>query len=720
MKPSTPTIEFPGVGPARAATLKKLGIRTAQDLAFFFPRDYEFPAPPSRIEDLVEGEPASLVGEITEAELRSRHAGKSVLGVLVENDQGAVRMMFFNQAFRAAQLETGRRVMLSGKPKLNGLRWEFTHPKVTILDADGTLPDPEPLPIYSLVDKLKQTDLRRLSRTVIPEVAPELSEVLPKSLRAAAAELLRGDGYEFDGPLPEIETAIRDIHFPPDARRMTAARLRFVYQELLVMQLALALRRRSLTTQLRAPPVEVSRAVDLQIRDRFGFALTGDQVAAIEQIRRDMSRQFPMNRLLQGDVGSGKTAVALHAMMLAAEAGFQSTIMAPTEVLARQHYESFGEVAAGIHRVGLLCGSMPAGQRRQTLSDVAAGNVDMLVGTQSLLHGNIQFARLGLCVVDEQHKFGVNQRVTLRSGGVDPHYLVMSATPIPRSVAMTIFGDVDLSTIREKPPGRGELNTYLVTDDLRDRWWGFVRKAVTQGRQAFVVTPRVGGNDEGGNDDGDAEIDEMGDVVARPDDVSSVTRVVEELSSGPLSGLRVAMLHGRMPAAEKQSLMQRFADAEIDVLVSTTVIEVGINVPNATVMTIMGAQRFGLAQLHQLRGRVARGGYAGHVAVMTDGPVDPADNERLSIFEKTTDGFELAEADFRIRGPGEMLGRKQSGMPTMLIADLSRDEKVVATARKMAQEIVDVDATLEDPAMAGLRSQVMRRYRRRMDLGDVA
>lgn len=717
MKPSTPAAELPGVTTSRARTLKKLGIVTAQDLAFLFPRGYEFPAPPARVDQLVEGRPASLVGEITEAEVRSRHAGKSIFGALVENESGAFRVLFFNQPFRADILKVGRRVMVSGKPKLSGLRWEMNHPKVVVIDGDGDLPEPTPLPIYPLVEGLKQIDLRRLTSEIVPLVAPEIPEVMPPSIRQTGGDHLRIDGYDFDGPLPGIEPALRGIHFPDDDRTATAARLRFVFQELFVMQLALAIRRRKLTTDLRSPPIEISPAAEARILARFNFELTGDQLAAVDDLRRDMRRQFPMNRMLQGDVGSGKTAVAMYAMFAAAEAGYQSTIMTPTEVLARQHYESFRAAAAVDYRVGLLCGSLTAGERRTTLEALASGEIDMLVGTQSLISDSIKFANLGLCIVDEQHKFGVGQRVGLRGGGIDPHYLVMSATPIPRSVAMTMFGDVDLTTIREKPPGRGEINTYLVGDELKQRWWSFVRKSVDEGRQAFVVAPRVDGHTSG-DDDGDDFDGE--DIAGDVDDVSSVTVVAQELADGPLKGLRIEMLHGRMPADQKQSLMDRFASGKIDVLVSTTVIEVGINVPNATLMTILGAQRFGLAQLHQLRGRVARGSHAGHVAVMTDGDLDPADNERLEIFEKTLDGFELAEADFRIRGPGEMLGRKQSGMPAMLIADLTRDEKVVASARAIAQNLVDEDPHLSDPQIAGLKSQVLRRYQKRLDLGDVA
>jgi ATP-dependent DNA helicase RecG len=327
------------------------------------------------------------------------------------------------------------------------------------------------------------------------------------------------------------------------------------------------------------------------------------------------------------------------------------------------------------------------------------------VGTQALIYGGIEFKSLGLCVIDEQHKFGVAQRVALRSGGVDPHYLVMSATPIPRSVAMTLFGDVELSTLREKPPGRGKVSTYLAHDGWKDRWWGFVRERIDEGRQGFVVAPRVSTPANEGEDG---------------EDVASVEAVFEDLCNGSLADYRLGLLHGRMHPEEKQSIMDAFVAGQIQVLVSTTVIEVGINVPNATVMTILGAQRFGLAQLHQLRGRVARGSHEGHVGVFTDGDTSPEDNERLQVFEQTDDGFELAEADFRLRGPGDMLGRQQSGLPPMRIADLIRDQDVLIAARSIAQSMIDADPDLSGAGLSELRSQVLRRYGKRMNLGDVA
>lgn len=716
------------MGRARAKRLTKLGLRTVQDLLFLFPRDYERPAPPGRVDALRDGEPASLLGVIGESEVVTRTPGKSVFGATVETESGVVRILFFNQAFRADQLFVGRRVMISGSPKLNGLRFEFVHPKVTILDHSENVPEPRMLAIYPLTEGVKQADLRNLVEQLLP-LATGLTEVMPDGLRRDAAERLRECNVDVDGDLPAIDAALRQLHLPIHESAMSAARTRLVFQELFVMQLALAMKRRRSTTNLQAPPLASPAVIDARITNRLPFELTGDQRRAIDEIRADMARQYPMNRLLQGDVGSGKTVVAVYAMMLAVAGGHQAVLMAPTEVLARQHYDTLTTMLNGSRvRIGLLCGSLSANQRRSVFAKTASGEIDLLIGTQALLYGDIEFHRLGLCVVDEQHKFGVNQRVKLRSGGVDPHSLVMSATPIPRSIAMTMFGDVELSTIREKPPGRGKVNTYLAHDGWRDRWWAFVRSRLDEGRQAFVVAPRVGPpEDIAAELPIDAPENPETDLTSSQsppsetaEDVSSVETVFQQLSAGPLADYRVALLHGRMANEDKQAIMQAFAAGRIDVLVSTTVIEVGINVPNATVMTILGAQQFGLAQLHQLRGRVCRGSHAGHVCVFTDGDRSPEENERLKVLEQTDDGFELAEADFRLRGPGDVLGRKQSGMPPMRIADLNRDVEILAVARAMAQEMIDEDPLLESPALALLRDQMMRRYGARLDLGDAA
>lgn len=725
-------IQFvPGVGASRAEMLRRLGVRTAGNALFFFPRDYEFPAQWTPINELRDGQPASLVGRITEVEISSRTPGKSVFGALVENQQGAVRLLFFNQPGRAEQLRRGSLVMVSGIPKLSGFRMEFIHPRVAIFDDEETVPAGQILPIYPLVEGLRQSDLRKVTAKVVEGLSDSIDEVLDEPLRELAASRIDGTLPGVTPPLPGITTALREIHRPSGKEGLEAARRRLIFQELFVLQLALALRRRRLTTALSAPPLTPTPLIDARIRNRFPFELTPDQVTAIGEVGRDMARQFPMNRLIQGDVGSGKTVVAQYALLLAVAHGYQAVMMAPTEVLARQHHQTLTKALAHSRvRIGLLCGSLTPPQRREVLQQIAAGQIDVLVGTQALLYGEVRFAKLGLCVIDEQHKFGVAQRKALRRGDLDPHYLVLSATPIPRTITMTLFGDLDVSTLREKPPGRGAVHTYLAEEAWRDRWWRFVAQRLDEGRQAFVVTPRVRSDKASATAETEltaplapasvAATEDSTVESSTAEDVSSAIETFERLREGPLADYRVDLLHGRMTTQEKAEAMERFAQGRTQVLVTTTVIEVGIDVPNATVMTILGAERFGLAQLHQLRGRVSRGSHEGHVGLFTDAKTSPAENERLQTFAETTDGFAIAEADFRLRGPGDLLGKRQSGMPTMRIADLSRDERILIVAREIAQETIDVDPELSAPAAAGLKQQVLRRYGEVLDLGDVA
>ena len=407
-----------------------------------------------------------------------------------------------------------------------------------------------------------------------------------------------------------------------------------------------------------------------------------------------------MNRLLQGEVGSGKTAVAEYAMLLAVAHGYQSVLMAPTEVLARQHLRTLNE---DLHqsrvRIELLTGSLTATQRQKLKESVQAGDVDLVIGTQALLHEDLEFPRLGLVVIDEQHKFGVRQRATLKSAGADPHYLVMTATPIPRTVTMSLFGDLDVSTIRQSPPGRQNVHTYLGSEDQREQWWEFFRNKLREGRQGYVITPRV--------EDGESE------------GLASVEEEYERLANGPLEAFRVDLIHGRMSPSDKEVAMDSFRSGATQVLVATSVIEVGVNVPNATVMTIENGERFGLAQLHQLRGRVRRGKFPGFVCVFAV-PGNPAAADRLEALARSTDGFELAEIDFSLRGPGDLFGTRQHGMPPLRIADLQRDLDVLEEARRDAQSLfADEEPALLQPDFDRLKLQVLRRYGKALDLGDV-
>ena len=700
---TTPAQYLKGVGPQRAELLLKLGIRNGQDALFFFPRDYQQPAKRVRIADLVNDEPATIVARVTELDQRVTGGGRTILGVLVEDDSGAARLLFFNQSFRLQSIHRGESLLITGTPKLNGFRFEFVHPTIVPIAEEEVAIVDQILPVYPLTEGLKQSSMRKVMANVSEQLADAVPEVLPDSIRKAAE-------------LVGISEALKTIHQPIDDERLSRARHRLIFQELLVQQLALAMRRRRLTTDLKSPPLTPSAEINAAIQRRFPFQLTGDQQRAITDVGRDMSRQFPMNRLIQGDVGSGKTVIAQYAMLLAVAHKHQAVLMAPTDILARQHLKTFSKALEESRvRIGLLTGSIKTAQRRATLEAAAAGKVDLLIGTHALLYGGIELPKLGLVVIDEQHKFGVNQRAKLRGDGLDPHYLVLSATPIPRTVAMTMFGDLELSTLREKPPGRGAVKTYLAKDDWKDRWWKFVAERLDEGRQAYVVTPLVNFQsepklDNPSNDEGRTE----------QEDPSSAEAAYRQLSSGPLKDYRLGLLHGRMSPEEKADVMQRFAEGRIQVLVSTTVIEVGIDVANATVMTILGAERFGLAQLHQLRGRISRGKHTGHMGVFTDGPGSPEENQRLQVLAETDDGFELAEADFRMRGPGDLLGTRQSGMPPLKIADPIRDADILIEARVLAHTIIDDDPQLEAEEFQRLKQQVLRKYGNVLMLGDVA
>jgi len=700
-----------GVGPDRGLLLQKLGLRTAQDLLFHFPRSYEFPPPLQTIAELQSGTQAAIVAQITEKEQRLTSSSKWMLGVLVEDSSGAARLIFFQPSGLTERFQRGQWLLIIGTPRLNGFRMEFVHPKVVIVDDPQEFRGGSILPVYGLTEGLQQSFLRRLIARTVEEVAGEVPEVLPVTIR---------ERYD----LPGIAAALEGIHRPQSQEQLEKSRERFIFQELLVLQLALALRRRRLTTDLRSLPLPATPEIDAAIRKRFPFSLTGDQERAIREVATDMGRQFPMNRLIQGDVGSGKTVVAEYAMLLAVAHHAQGVLMAPTELLARQHYATFER---GLHasrvRLGLLTGTLRPHERRAILGQAAAGEIDILIGTQALLHADVQLPRLGLVVIDEQHKFGVAQRAQLRGDGIDPHCLVLSATPIPRTMAMTLFGDLELSTLREKPAGRGIVKTYLARNDWRDRWWDFVRQRLDEGRQAFVVTPLVKRGDELPSpkeeipSSENEEADESGETT--PEDVSTAESIYHQLSQGPLREYRVGLLHGRLSGDAKQAIMDQFSQGRLQVLVCTSVIEVGIDIPNATVMTILGAERFGLAQLHQLRGRIGRGKHPGHVGIFTDCNGHPEQFERLQVLARCDDGFELAEADYRLRGPGDLLGTRQSGLPPLRIADPQRDQELLMAARELAQERIEDDPHLENPEHARLRAQVLRRYGKVLELGDV-
>jgi ATP-dependent DNA helicase RecG len=649
---------------------------------------------------------------VEDIDQRNTSAGGCILGVLIRGRTGHLRAIWFNQPHMRERFTFGQHVMFSGKPKHEGLAWQMTHPRVEVLDDEEEEPVTKLLPVYPLTEGLQQWQMRKIVRAAVETYVPVLDEVFP------------GEYLEAHDLLP-LHQALPQIHFPSDQASLDRARRRLVYQELLILQLALAVRRQQQHDQRKAPALEATAKIDARIRRLFPFELTAGQQKAISEIAADMAGPLPMNRLLQGDVGSGKTVVAVYAMLLAVAHGYQAVLMAPTEVLARQHAQTLERMLAAREkgdsphlceapvgpfrqmgtvpffprvRRASLTGGLTPNQRAALLQVIAAGEIDLLVGTQAIIQEDVSFAKLGLVVIDEQHKFGVRQRAVLKQAGPDPHYLVMTATPIPRSVTMTLFGDLDVSTLRDSPPGRQKVNTYLANEDQRAKWWDFFRKKLHEGRQGFVVTPLV----------------EESDVA----EAASLDETYETLSNGELEAFRLGLIHGRLTPAEKDAAMDRFRSGETQVLVCTSVVEVGVDVPNATLMTIEGGHRFGLAQLHQLRGRISRGKFPGFCCVFGDPQTDES-RERLKAFVASTDGFELAETDFRIRGPGDIFGTKQHGLPPLRIADLLRDQSILEEARRDAHALASADPGLASEAHAKLRRMMLARYGKALELGDV-
>jgi ATP-dependent DNA helicase RecG len=555
-------------------------------------------------------------------------------------------------------------------------------------------------PIYPLTEGLQQHHLRKIVRNALPVYVPLLDEVFPELFLA-------------DNKLLHIHEAVRQIHFPESQTDADTARRRFIFQELFILQAALAIRRLQRQTTLKAPAMEISPKVDTRIRKLFPFALTESQEQVIREITADLRQPIPMNRLLQGDVGSGKTVIAVYAMLLAVAHDYQAAFMAPTEVLARQHLRTLQLMLEHSRvKIAPLFGGQKPAERAKVLEDIASGEAKIIVGTHAIIATEIGFQQLGLVVIDEQHKFGVRQRAKLKTGtGFDPHYLVMTATPIPRSVTMTLFGDLDVSIMRGLPPGRRKISTYLAAPEQREQWWEFVRKKLREGRQAYIVVPLV------------EESEQF--------DACSIRKTYDALTIGPLRGFSLAVLHGRMSNEEKEKVMYDFRTGETQVLIATSVIEVGVDVPNATLMTIENGERFGLAQLHQLRGRIGRGEHPSFCTVFSDALHKPHNVstgtssrsedalERLKAFVVSTDGFKLAEVDFALRGPGELFGTQQHGLPPFHIADLARDREVLLEVRPIALEMVRNDPGLAQPEHGKIRKQVLVRYGKVLELGDV-
>ncbi len=656
-----------GVGPKKKAELNKLGIATVYDLLTYFPRTYEDQSVLTHIADLHAGETATVSGTIVNLHEQSGRRGLSILTAFLNDGTGILQVTWFNQKYLKNKLKTGRRVFVSGKPTYAfGGQGQFAMSQLhyfQILDKDEK---PEGLcgilPVYPATERLNQKFFRTLMEEALSEL-PELSELIPEDI---------GRAYHLMGRA----AALRAIHFPPDGETLKKARYRLAFSELYLIQCGLLLlKKQSQETDLgiRFQP---NGPLVKKVTANLPFTLTNDQQRTWQEICRDMERPVTMRRLVQGDVGSGKTVIAMLALVKAVENGWQGAMMAPTEILASQHYENLSRQLApfGI-RVGFLSGHLTPAKRRTMYETIAKHEVDIVIGTHALIQDAVHFARLGLVITDEQHRFGIAQRAELEKKGTHvPDVLVMTATPIPRTMTLTVYGDLDVSLIKQLPPGRQPIRTFVRRPDRRELIYNYVRSQIEAGRQAYVVCPLIEMNEES--------------------DLPSAEEVYDELRWGIFRGIPCGLVHGRLPAAEKERVMQEFYENKIKLLVSTTVIEVGVNVPNASLMVIEHAERFGLAQLHQLRGRIGRGPYASYCILVSEGKTENA-RERLKIMATTSDGFKLAEEDLRLRGPGQFFGSLQHGLPDLKIARVPEDIDILLAAHRAAEATLQSQGGLD-------------------------
>ena len=684
----TPVQFVRGVGPVRAELLAKLNLLTAGDLLFDIPRDV---LDLTRVVPVFELKPETVqtvFGIVVDRDAKETSNGKTITAVLLQSDGGFVRGVWFNQPYMLRRFELGQRVLFSGKPKFSQRRWEFSHPHIQFLGDDEGDDTGGLLPRYGLTEGLRQHEMRRVMRNVVEDYAHVIPELLPESFRQRAL-------------VPEIKQALTQIHLPKTMEEYEGARRRLLFDDLLEFQLGLALRRRMWQKTQRAIPLPNSAKVDARIRRLFSFRFTGGQDQAVQEIVADIARDRAMHRLLQADVGAGKTAVAVYAMLVAIAAGHQAVLMAPTEVLAQQHWQTIDNLLreSRVER-RLLTGQLTAANRRETLAGIESGGVQMVIGTQALIQASVKFHSLGLAVIDEQHKFGVMQRAKFSEGDISPHVLVMTATPIPRSLCLTQFGDLDLTTINELPPGRQRVVTSRIHGHAAARKvWDFIREKLREGRQAYIVCPRV---------------EEDASLPVGVDATASAEAVFRDVSAGVLKEFRVGLVHGQQARDDRSTTMAAFRNGDLDVIVATTVIEVGVDVPNSTMMIVHQAERFGLSQLHQLRGRIGRGRFQGYCFLFSEAETSEA-VARLSAMESTSDGFRIAEVDFELRGPGDVLGTRQSGSLPLRLADLVRDKALLEEARVAAFNLVE-SGEFDQPEFAMLKIRVLERFAKLMDL----
>lgn len=666
-----------GVGPKKSDIFKKVGVETVEDLFYYLPRRYEDRTKIVDIKDLQPGDTQAVIGKVLKTAVFTARTGTRIFEMAIGDDTKRVFAVWYNQPFMSKMFSKGQKVMLYGKVEVQR-RLQITHPAFEILDNTDIKESLELgriVPFYPLTEKLTQRYLRKIVHQAIHSHLVGEEDPLPTQIRARRK-------------LVDLKFAVENIHFPHSAENLERAYRRLVFEEFFMLQTAMALRRKKIRQE--GVKHEIREGMPSDFGKLFPFDLTSGQKDCIKEIESDMTREKPMYRLLQGDVGSGKTVVAMYALLLSARNGYQAAMMAPTEILARQHYVTVSQtfMPLGLN-VRLLVNGIDAKLRETIMREISDGSADIVIGTHALIQEKIDYENLGLTVIDEQHKFGVEQRSALRSKGRMPDTLVMTATPIPRSLALTVYGDMDISMLKEKPAERVSVTTYWVEEDRREQIYDFIRDELKKKRQAFIVYPRI-------KETGTSEL-------------LSVEEMYNNFSGDVFKDYRVAMIHGRMNPAEKDKIMDDFRAKKYDILVATTVIEVGVDVPNVTVMLVEHAERYGLAQLHQLRGRIGRGKHASYCILMGDAKTD-ASYERLTTMAETDDGFKIAEKDLDIRGPGEFLGTRQSGLPELRFGNIIRDFAIMEEARKEAFDVVREDPKLQDPHNAGIKKCLRERF----------
>lgn len=674
------------VGSKTAEHLGKLGIDTVGELLFHFPHRYIDLSRVKKTAELRSGESVTVFGEVREVRRKRARTGLRIVEVAIYDGTGYVTGIWFNQDYIANRLKEGMRVSFSGKVTHKFRQPYIDNPMYDIIDdAGGTaLNSGRIVPVHPATKNITPNLFRRMIKNALDEFGG-VDEVLPESLIDKKRLLGRTD-------------ALREIHFPETRESLLDARYRFIFEELFLLQVGLAARKRRIERESHGVAHRSAGELTGKLRESLPFELTRDQSDAIAEIQSDMERDTPMNRMLQGEVGSGKTIVALFALLTAIQSGYQATMMAPTEVLAVQHYRKIASMVEGFGvRTTLLTGTLGPKERDELRNAIKQGDIDLVIGTHAIIQQDVEFKALGLAIIDEQHRFGVQQRMYLKDKGFHPDILIMSATPIPRTLSLTLYGDLDVTIIKELPGGRragAHVDTLLCRRDKRDQAYDKVRREVEAGRQAYIVCPLI------------EESDKL--------EVASVMEEAQRLTHDVFPDMRVGLIHGRLKSEEKRAVMERFSRGDLDILIATTVIEVGIDVPNATVMLIEDADRFGLAQLHQLRGRIGRSGLKSYCILFAE-PTTDEGKQRMNAIRSIQDGFKLAEADLQIRGEGQLFGTRQSGLPDLRIAKLTRDYEILADARREAFEVVDADPSLGGSQNRALRDEIMVRFAHNLD-----